>query len=872
MLNVTMSVTKIFRKKLLVAGTFLLGGLVLASNFFVQDTFATNVSSSFINFINNERSQPASNRQADGLYNQLISNNFRVCADSSSYRSGAVNSKDGGQSFVSLLEWSTSGAEELSADWRNKSNRLINLLAGNIDSGNRLEYNQSDNSEGWCTYIVRMATEVNIPITGRAVQVTDTSEARSSFAGVIGERCTVAFNEASDNILRSPAQITSFINKLNDSTYNSKVRDLATTIQAREADAQECYQLAEVLSAEIEAEKTAICEADPNASGCPSAGGIQDSVSSCQVEGVGWIVCPVMIFLAGIVDAAYDFVESLLVVQPLTVTGDSAGIYSAWSVMRDIANVAFVIAFLIIIFSQLTGVGVSNYGVKKMLPRIVIAAILVNVSFWICALAVDASNIIGSSVRGLFLIIENRIPAPPITNVEDVAGAGWVGIVAVVLAAGAGIALYAGLSVLIPAILGAVLAILTIFIVLTLRQALIVLLIVIAPLAFVAYLLPNTEGWFTKWRKFFATLLLMYPIIAALFGASALASTIVMRGAEGQEYATAIQIMGAAIAIIPLALTPVVMKAAGGVLNRFAGLVNNAQRGPFDRLKRGGENLRKNRQEFRKLKSMSGGRTLPGYGIGSRMKARRAAVLNNRQSELKRSTAEYISDRAENSERFREQLANGGGAGANQRALDQALNIKASIEAEEVKAAANRIEKLVLSEQDLRTVAAGGKAGGIDGSDLATRKAVFQKMVATGDYEGINQTWDRVKSDQNMEVRRAFADSMASSPNKPLYMGQGALQEMRSGAAASTSSQQLIENAIEANAYSAEGIAGRDKEELKLVAKVHRESPTLTSEARIRLRDNALTATRDDRLKNQVSKNIKVVNEIAGLRDPSTEP
>src|SRR5690606_3575128 len=113
--------------------------------------------------------------------------------------------------------------------------------------------------------------------------------------------------------------------------------------------------------------------------------------------------------------------------------------------------------------------------------------------------------------------------------------------------------------------IAAALAIITVFLVLTLRQALIILLIVIAPLAFVAYLLPNTEDWFTKWRKLLMTLLLMYPIIAVIFGASALASSIVMNSASG-DYKAVIQIMGACIAILPLAITPVVMKTAGGVL------------------------------------------------------------------------------------------------------------------------------------------------------------------------------------------------------------------------------------------------------------------------------------------------------------------
>jgi hypothetical protein len=364
--------------------------------------------------------------------------------------------------------------------------------------------------------------------------------------------------------------------------------------------------------------------------------------STCKIEGIGWILCPVVKEMAKVVDGAYAFVSSLLAVQPLLSTGKTAGVYNAWSIMRNFANVAFVIAFLIIIFSQLTSVGLNNYGIKKMLPRLIVAAILVNISFWICAVAVDVSNILGSSVNGLFHnIVTNPdnatckvMPTEGTQNCmkftvgeDDAAstGEGWAGIAGLVLA-GTGVAigvLYATFAALLPALLAAILAIVTVFLVLTLRQALIILLIVVSPLAFVAYLLPNTESLFKKWLGLFKTLLLMYPIIAGIFGASALASVIVMQTAQG-DYKVAIQIMGAAISIIPLALTPVVMKTAGGLLNRFGGIVNNPNKGPVDKLRKKAEGYRDYRQGLakgRRIKRASdfrAGKTFNGK-VGSKL-------------------------------------------------------------------------------------------------------------------------------------------------------------------------------------------------------------------------------------------------------------
>ena len=364
----------------------------------------------------------------------------------------------------------------------------------------------------------------------------------------------------------------------------------------------------------------------------PEAG--DDGQTSCRIEGVGWIICPVLNFLGGVTDAAYGGVKELLKTPAMVTTAGSSteGVYIAWQTMRSVANVAFVIAFLIIIFSQLTSAGVSNYGIKRMLPRLIVAAILVNVSFFICAIGVDLSNIIGSNIVNLFDGIAKSMPTPQWKDTGDFGGSatgeGWLGIIGIIIAGGA-VAIttvYIGLAALLPFLLAAILAILTVFIVLTLRQALIILLIVISPLAFVAYLLPNTESWFNRWRKLFTTLLLMFPIIGIIFGASALASQVIMGSSDN----IFVQLSGAAIAIIPLALTPVVMKTAGGVLGRVGAFVNNPNKGPFDRMRKRADNFREHRQNIRAGNALTGNKRV--FGAGQFKRASRRNLRNQASS------------------------------------------------------------------------------------------------------------------------------------------------------------------------------------------------------------------------------------------------
>jgi hypothetical protein len=338
-----------------------------------------------------------------------------------------------------------------------------------------------------------------------------------------------------------------------------------------------------------------LCATTPSAAGCPPV----VTTNSCAINGVGWIICPVITVLGQLSDGMFQFLADNFLqtnVSTLATSGPTDGTYTAWGIMRNIANAAFVVVFLIIIFSQISNFGVNNYGIKKMLPRLIVAAILVNLSFFVCQIAVDLSNILGFGLKGIFdniganvYTLSKSVP----TGADGTTGAnGWESIVVIVLAAGGGYAAYAALGTLIPLLIGALITILVIFLMLILRQMLIILLIVVAPLAFVAYLLPNTESLFKRWRQVLTSLLILYPIIGLVFGASSLASTILSQAYQGTAAGTSTagtggnvieQIIAQAVLVIPLIIVPSLLKASlngvgqlGAKINGFGNNVSNA--------------------------------------------------------------------------------------------------------------------------------------------------------------------------------------------------------------------------------------------------------------------------------------------------------
>lgn len=291
-------------------------------------------------------------------------------------------------------------------------------------------------------------------------------------------------------------------------------------------------------------------------------GGEEEGKNSCGIDGMGWLICPLMTFMGGIADASYSVISQFLNIRPAIFGegSDAVGAQQAWSFFRDIANVIFVLLFLWVIFSQVSSIGISNYGIKKVLPKLIVGAVLVNLSFYICQLAVDLSNILGFTLKEALEGAVSGVGGSS-SNSAIVGGLGTAVAGILVLT---GTVLFAALAVSIPTLLSLMLVLLVVLVILIVRQAAIVLLISIAPLAFAAWLLPNTESLFKKWVSMFRGLLMVFPIISLLYGAGKLAGAILMTTATSDPNDTAItmQFAGLAASILPLGATPFVLKSS----------------------------------------------------------------------------------------------------------------------------------------------------------------------------------------------------------------------------------------------------------------------------------------------------------------------
>ena len=343
------------------------------------------------------------------------------------------------------------------------------------------------------------------------------------------------------------------------------------------------------------------------ADSCAGAGGAMS---------LGWIVCPILAVVSESASGVYeDYVAPELQVDPMLFEGDD-GAKSAWGTFRTFANIAFIILFLVVIFSQLTGVGIDNYGIKKILPKMIVTAILINLSYWICLIAIDLSDILGNGFQALFnnlptgdvsaelIVNEQKVnlgsgeivesggaggstppaggagatppagggAAPDTLFPDDASKAGVRGLKVLGLAGGAAalavIAINPAtlLSLLVTAV-GALVSVFFLYLLLAAREAAILVLTVISPLAFACMLLPNTKKMFEKWVNFSKGLLLVYPTCGLLVGGGNFASKLVL-SAGGNPLEFRYMLVGIIISVVPLFFIPSVIKNAFAAMGK----------------------------------------------------------------------------------------------------------------------------------------------------------------------------------------------------------------------------------------------------------------------------------------------------------------
>ncbi len=228
-------------------------------------------------------------------------------------------------------------------------------------------------------------------------------------------------------------------------------------------------------------------------------------------------------------------------------------IKTGWTVTRDLANLFFI--FILLYIAIATILRLSGYGMKELLAKVIIIALLVNFSLLITQVIIDSSNVLamefydkisniknakgekmslsaiyvnGLNPQSLFKVSTNEeADAVKFTDGQEPT----LSQIAIITLLGSGMILTTAFVLFAAGVLFVV------------RLAILWILMVLAPLAFLAMALPATKGYASQWWKklfdqsFFAPVFLaLLYIVVKIIGEGSLLKQL---GADNVAFSTA---------------------------------------------------------------------------------------------------------------------------------------------------------------------------------------------------------------------------------------------------------------------------------------------------------------------------------------------
>lgn len=330
----------------------------------------------------------------------------------------------------------------------------------------------------------------------------------------------------------------------------------------------------------------------PEGSSCESVGGV-----------LGWIMCPLISILSWAVNWLDSRVHELLEIGSDRYTNPQ--LKQAWMNLRNIAYIILIPIMLVMVIGTALGFDIFNaYTVKKALPRMVIAIIFITLSWHITTFLVGFFNVLGGGVLGLMtspfgmdhnlslasLFGASKDNAGDVVSSTVSGGVQWastlgplVGLAVLVSPIGGGIG---GLPILMLTLLLIVLQVLVAFLVLMAREIFILIAILLAPLAILAWIFPGNDKLWKAWWSMFSKLLIMFPLIMALIAGGRIVAHMINISGGGGLQSFVNPLLKLLAYALPYMLIPMTFKYAGGLFANLVGVINDKDKGLFDRIRK----------------------------------------------------------------------------------------------------------------------------------------------------------------------------------------------------------------------------------------------------------------------------------------------
>lgn len=186
---------------------------------------------------------------------------------------------------------------------------------------------------------------------------------------------------------------------------------------------------------------------------------------------------------------------------------NSPAVTHGWSILRDVCNMFFILILLVIAFA--TTLNRESYGMKKLLPKFIIAAVLINFSKLICGIIIDFAQVIMLTF---------------VNGFRDVGGGNFANMLGLTdmlsksqTSCGDDLSLMTLLGTYLLALIYVIIAtvvMVIILMVLVMRMITIWIYVVLSPMAWLLSVLPATQNLASKWWKQFSEAVASGPVLA----------------------------------------------------------------------------------------------------------------------------------------------------------------------------------------------------------------------------------------------------------------------------------------------------------------------------------------------------------------------
>ncbi|MFH0779903.1 MAG: hypothetical protein V1928_03545 [Parcubacteria group bacterium] len=258
---------------------------------------------------------------------------------------------------------------------------------------------------------------------------------------------------------------------------------------------------------------------DPNASTAPAKKTAPAPAAAQNTPDTGGTTSKIMDFLNRVLFAIAYFLGTLamtlfsyvVLISSYNDFVTSEAVNKGWVLIRDLCNMFFVVILLIIAFAQI--LHVEKYSMKTLLPKVLIAAVLVNFSKLVCGLLIDFAQVI-------MMTFVNGYQATAGANL--VVGLGFTKLLkmsakSTTSSVDPG---YSNADIFLTLAMGVVFLVLVIvvtfliLVLLTVRIVTLWILVVLSPFAFLLSDLPFGQSYATEWWKKFGEQVVIGPFLA----------------------------------------------------------------------------------------------------------------------------------------------------------------------------------------------------------------------------------------------------------------------------------------------------------------------------------------------------------------------